>query len=79
MQAARAAAKASYNKLLNYQPRRIRLKNQLTGTDTTAYALWKWVVGEKLRVDLIMYSTQKNCVGYTFSQLTQPIFQQLDA
>ena len=77
--AARTAAKAFHVKLLNYRPRGFGPKTQLTGTDTTAYAPWKWAVQDKLRVNSIMYSTQKNCVAYAFSQLTQPIFQQLDA
>ena len=65
-----AAAKASHNELLNYQLHGVELKNQLTDTNTMVYAPWKWVVGEKLRVDLIMYLTQEDYVGYAFSQLT---------
>ena len=38
VQAAKAAAEASHNKLLNYRPRGIGPRSQLTGTDTTAYA-----------------------------------------
>ena len=77
--AAKTAVEESHVESLNYQLRGFRPKTQLTGTDTTAYAPWKWAVQDKLRIDSIMYSTQKDRVAYAFSQLAQPIFQQLDA
>ena len=63
----------------NYRPRGIGPKHQLTGTDTTAYAPWKWAVNDKLRVNAVIYPSEMDRVSYAFSQLTQPIFQQLDS
>ena len=62
----------------NYRPRSTGPKSQLTGTDVSAYAPWKWAVNEKLRVNEIIYPIEEDRVSYGFSQLTQPIFQQLD-
>lgn len=63
----------------NYRPRGIGPKQQLTGTDPTAYAPWKWAINEKLRIDAIIYPAEMDRVSYAFSQLAQPIFQQLDS
>ena len=79
MQAAVEATKAFCNALLNYLLHSIGPKTLFTDINTTAYASSKWAVGEKLKVDLIIFQTQDDCMDYTFSQLTQLIFQQLDA
>ena len=63
----------------NYRPRGIGPKNQLTGTDTSAYAPWKWAIKDKLRIDAILYPTEMDKISYAFSQLAQPISQQLEA
>ena len=67
------------NSVASYKPRSIGSKNQLTGTDPTAYAPWKWAVNDKLRVDTVMYPDERDRISYAFHQLAQPIFQQLDA
>ena len=36
-------------------------------------------MNEKLRIDAIIYPSEIDRVSYAFSQLTQPIFQQLDS
>ena len=74
-----AGAAGTTNAAENYRPRGIGPKQQLTGTDMTAYAPWKWAVDEKLRIDSVIYPTAMDQVSYAFSQLTQPIFQQLDS
>ena len=72
-------ASMTANPAASYRPRGIRPKNQLTGTDPTAYALWRWAVNDKLRVDAVMYPEERDRISYAFHQLAQPIFQQLDA
>ena len=67
------------NPVASYRPRGIGPKSQLTGTDPTAYALWRWAVNDKLRVDAVIYPEEKDWISYAFHQLAQPIFQQLDA
>ena len=62
---------------MNYRPRGIGPKEQLTGTDPEAYAPWKWAVNDKLRVDAIMYPSEVDRINYAFNQLNQPIFQAL--
>ena len=62
----------------NYRPRGVGPKQQLTGTDTVAYAPWKWAVNDKLRIDAAIYPTEMDRISYAFSQLAQPIFPQLD-
>ena len=63
----------------SYKPHGIRPKNQLTGTDSTGYALWRWAVNNKLHVDAAMYPEERDRISYAFHQLAQPVFQQLDA
>ena len=46
--------------VVNYKPRGIGLKNQLTGTDPTGYAPWRWVVNNKLRVNTVMYLEERD-------------------
>ena len=53
----------------SYRPRGIGPKNQLTGTDPTAYAPWKWAVNDKLRVDAVMYLEERDRISYAFHQL----------
>ena len=53
----------------SYRPRGIGPKNQLTGTDPTAYAPWRWVVNDKLRVDAVMYPEERDWISYAFHQL----------
>ena len=65
--------------MANYRPRGIGPKKQLTGTDPSAFALWKWAVNDKFRVDAIIFPTEEDKISYAFHQLDQPIFQQLDA
>ena len=36
-------------------------------------------MNDKLRVDAVMYSEERDRISYAFHQLAQPIFQQLDA
>ena len=67
------------NPVASYRPRGIGPKNQLTGTDPTAYAPWRWAVNDKLRVDAVIYPEERDRISYAFHQLAQPIFQQLDA
>ena len=62
------------NPVASYRPRGIGPKNQLTGTDPTAYAPWKWAVNDKLRVDAVMYPEERDRISYAFHQLAQPIF-----
>ena len=66
------------NPVANYRPGGIGPKSQLTSTDPTAYAPWRWVVNNKLRVNAVMYLEERNQISYAFHQLAQPIFQQLD-
>ena len=74
-----SVASVTADPVASYKPRGIGPKNQLTGTDLTAYALWKWVVNDKLRVDAVIYPKERDWISYAFHQLAQPIFQQLDA
>lgn len=63
----------------NYQFCGTKLKIQLTGTNTTAYTLWKWAIKEKLRIDAIFYPIKIDRINHAFGQFTQLIFQQLEA
>ena len=63
----------------NYRPRGIGPKKQLTGTDLSAFAPWKWVVNNKFCIDSVIFPTEEDKISYAFHQLDQPIFQQLDA
>ena len=63
----------------NYRPRGIRPKKQLTGTDPSAFAPWKWAVNDKFCIDSVIFPTEEDKISYAFHQLDQPIFQQLDA
>ena len=63
----------------NYQLRGTELKNQLIETDVAVYASWKLAVNKKLRIEAVIYPSKIDQISYAFSQLTPPIFQQLDA
>ena len=64
---------------MSYWPRGVGPKKPLTGTDCIEYAPWKWAIKDKLRVDAIMYPTEMDRISYGFSQLGQPVFQQLES
>ena len=74
-----SVANVASDPVANYRLRGIGPKNQLTGTDPTAYAPWRWAVNDKLRVDAVMYPEERDWISYAFHQLAQPTFQQLDA
>ena len=74
-----SVASVTANPVASYSPHGIRPKNQLTGTDLTAYVLWRCAVNDKQRVDAVMYLEKRDQISYAFHQLAQPIFQQLDA
>ena len=74
-----SVANVASDPVANYRLRGIGPKNQLTGTDPTAYAPWRWAVNDKLRIDAVMYPEERDWISYAFHQLAQPIFQQLDA
>ena len=63
----------------NYRPRGIGPNKQLTGTDLSAFAPWKWAVNNKFCVDSVIFPIEEDKISYAFHQLDQPIFQQLDA
>lgn len=58
-----------------YEPRGTVPKELLTGTDRSAYAPWKYVIKEKLRLDAVIYTTEVARVSYALCQMSQPIFQ----
>ena len=74
-QLAGGVASVTADPVANYRSRGIGPKNQLTGTDPTAYALWRWAVNDKLRVDAVMYPEERDRISYAFHQLAQPFFQ----
>ena len=74
-----SVASVTADPVASYRPRGIGPKNQLTGTDPTAYAPWRWAVNDKLRVDAVIYPEERDRISYAFHQLAQPIFQQLDS
>ena len=76
---AKLLAASAINVADNYQLYGIGPKNQLIGNNVAAYAPWKWAVSKKLRIDAIIYPNKIDQIKYAFSQLMQPIFQQLDA
>ena len=53
----------------NYRPHGIGPKKQLTGTDRSAFAPWKWAVNDKFRVDSVIFPTEKDKISYVFHQL----------
>ena len=54
-----SVASVAANPVASYRPRGIGPKNQLTGTDPTAYAPWRWAGNDKLRVDAVMYPKER--------------------
>ncbi|MCJ1462486.1 hypothetical protein MMC07_001088 [Pseudocyphellaria aurata] len=61
----------------NYWPRGTDPDELLTGTDTSAYAKWKYCIKYNLQIDAVLYPTEVDRVGYALDQMIHPISRQI--